>query len=257
MSNECDVPSGRAFLDLIWKHDEQIQAQTDARIQSFGKKAPRCFEAIGTTLSHLDRISSCFYKCHGGDHLVEYLLGRIVGLSRATIRLMRFGHYDEALSMVRTIGEMANLLQLFALSSQDFSEWKNSSKSDRISRYGPASVRRRLETLGEPARLDRDWYSSLCEWSAHPTPKTKPNAFNPYGIPVGAPRVQDVGILVCINELGRALCYVVVPAVSLIPLERGQRLAALKESRSLAENLGGVLLDQLPQVWSAHRETAN
>jgi hypothetical protein len=245
-----EPPIGRDFLELIWAHDDALEQHTDARIPELGQRAPACLNALGTALSHLDRLASCFYGCRGGDHLIEYLTGRVYSLARASIRLIRFGHYDETLSLTRTIGEMANLLQLFAKSASHLNAWKVASKAERIRKFGPAAIRKQLEELGEPARLDQDWYSSICEWVTHPTPATKPNAFNILGVPAAAPHLQDEGILVCLNELGRALCLYTIPAVALINISKEERVATLTEVRTLGEGLGGVTLDKLPAMWS-------
>lgn len=251
--NEDQIPVGNDYLNLIWSQDEAVEKCTDRRIAELGRKAPSCLTALGTALSHIDRLASCFYGCHGGDHLIEYLTGRVCGLSRSAIRLTRFANYDEALLLIRTIGEMANLVQLFSINSQDLFAWKNSSKTVRITNFGPAAVRRRLEELKQLVHLDRDWYGSLCEWAAHPTPATKPNAFNSLGIPCAAPQLQDEGVIVCLNELARVLCIYIPPVVSLLPLTKDQKTSILREIRVLPESLGGVMLDKLPEIWAQHR----
>ncbi len=247
------IPIGKEFLEKIWDQDDRLEEQTDLRIVDLGRKAPALLGAIGTTLSHLDRLASCFYRCHGGDHLIEYLTGRVYSLARASVRLIRFGNYDEALSLIQMIGEIANLIQLFAKSEEDLVAWKSASKSERMNKFGPAAIRRRLEDLGEPARLDRDWYSAICEWATHPMPSTRPNAFNVMGLAAAAPHLQDEGVLVCLNELGKALSCYIVPALSLLPISKENRRAALIESRPLGENLGGITLDRLDAIWSQQR----
>jgi hypothetical protein len=47
---------------------------------------------------------------------------------------------------------------------------------------------------------------------------------------------------VCLNELGRALCYYTIPAVSLLPLTKEQRLRTLTEIRTLEENLDRLFI---------------
>lgn len=249
------IPIGQDFLDLIWTQDDALERATDERIAQLGTKAPKCLEALGTALSHLDRLSSCFYGCAGGDHVIEYLTGRVCSHARTVIRLMRFGFYDEALSLVRSIGEMANLARLFDADSAELPSWKAATEKERKTRYGPAAVRKRLEDLDLELTLDKDWYGLLCETVAHPTPTTKPNMFNPIGVPMSAPHLQDEGILACMNELGRVLCFYLVPTLNLLEIGKEKKLIALEEVRSLAENLGGVTLDALPELWR-HRFAA-
>ena len=49
------------------------------------RKAPRCLESLGTVLSLLDRASSCYWGCRGGDHVIEYFAGRVASSSRAAL----------------------------------------------------------------------------------------------------------------------------------------------------------------------------
>ena len=249
------VPTGRDFLRLIWRLDEKVQRTTDKRIAKLGRKAPGCFAGLGTAQTQLHLLASCFYGCRGGDHVIEYLSGRVCGLARSSIRLLRFGFYDEALTLTRSVGEIANLVQLFELEGGAFTEWKSSTRVVRLRKYGPAAVRKRLEELGASPGLTQDWYGLICERATHPTPLTKPNAFNPIGVPLASPQVQDAGVLVCLNELGQALCHYIVHALALLNVDKDIRLGVLNEVRSLAENLGGVTLNELPNLWVRHETT--
>ena len=96
MNNEqAAVPEGLSFLNLVWDQEDSCETETDSRIPNMGVKAPKCLEHIGTVLSLLDRMASCWWVCRGGDHLIEYLCGRVASNARAALRLLRFGFYDE------------------------------------------------------------------------------------------------------------------------------------------------------------------
>ena len=83
MSDESDekIPTGRGFIDLLKRIEDDCEDWTRERITTLGAKAPVCFDQLGTLLSLLDRASSCFWGCRGGDHIIEYFAGRIASSS--------------------------------------------------------------------------------------------------------------------------------------------------------------------------------
>ena len=177
------VPEEMDFLDLVWGQEDECEAATDRLIPSLGKKAPACLNHLGTVLSLLDRMASCWWACRGGDHLVEYLCGRVASNARAALRMMRFGFYDEALVLCRSIGEVSNLLQLFAVDSGTLADWKAATRKERMTNFGPMRVRKRLEDLFEPL-IKEERYRLLSEQSAHVVPNTRPQSHNVIGPPV-------------------------------------------------------------------------
>jgi hypothetical protein len=139
--NDAPIPEGRDFLALVQEHEDLCEAKTDEHLPSMGKKAPVCVDRIGTVLSLLDRMSSCWWVCRGGDHTIEYLAGRTLSNARAALRLLRFGFYDEALLLCRSMGEIANLLYLFFRSDVSLTEWRNASHKERLRHFSPQGNR--------------------------------------------------------------------------------------------------------------------
>lgn len=195
------VPEGAQFLRLVWEHEDSCEMQTDAQLPKLGVKAPACVEHIGTVLSLVDRMASCWWKCREGDHLVEYLCGRVASSTRAALRLIRFGFYDEALSLCRSIGEVANLLCLFNEDAAAFEAWMTSSRDTRLREFSPKRIRTRLEGLPARPPIDQERYRLLSELAAHVHPETKPQSHNLLGVPMAGAAFQEQGLLVCVNEL--------------------------------------------------------
>jgi hypothetical protein len=108
--SEAKFPEATEFFQLAWRIDANCESRTAAALPGMGKKAPACFAKLGTVLSLLYRVGCCAWGCRGGDHTIEYMVARTVTSSLSAIRLMHFGFYDEALSLVRNISEIANLL---------------------------------------------------------------------------------------------------------------------------------------------------
>lgn len=241
MGNDpAHIPEGLEFLALISSQEVECQAETHAARSHLGTKAPRCLEELGTLLSLLDRLASCAWGCNGDPHIVEYLTGRSTTLARGALRLSDAGYYDEALGLVRSLGEIANLLSLFSSDKTSFADWTAATRRDRIRRFGPAAVRQKLETLNAPAPVGADRYSALCELAAHVTPETRPQAHNPVLMPNLGAVFSRVGYLMVLNELAVPTVFVGLFASSLlqVPPEPKSRFAAT--GRAVAENIGGV-----------------
>jgi hypothetical protein len=213
-----------------------------------GRRAPVTLRELGTVLSLLDRVSSCFWGCRGGDHVIEYLVGRAASSGRAALRLLRFGLYDEALATVRHVGEIANLLFLFTIDPRGLDEWRTATPRDRWVSFRPAAVRQRLEKAGEQVPITSERYGLLSEGAIHPSARP-PQSHNPLGISVTA-TYQRVGALLVLNELALATAFVAL-AAALSPgtLEADRKRQLLSAGRSLAEGIGGVTVTDVERLY--------
>ncbi len=204
-------PEGLDFFKLISRHEDACEARTASILPRLGKLAPLCFENLGTVLSLLDRAASCFWGCRRGDHVVEYLVGRVCTSSYAARRLFQFGYYDESLSITRSIGEISNLLWLFNLDASTFEKWRRAPDSERRHRFSPVRVRFRLEEICREKSPDlkllmiqQDRYGALSALATHVTPETRPQAHNPLRRPLAGSVFQEAGAVVALQELAGA-----------------------------------------------------
>ena len=109
--------SGTKLLKKIAKFENKCDRRTERRLPQMGKKAPRCYDYVGQLLLYAEMIGTCRYGCPGKSeaaHAVWYLMARAssFGLGRPC-GLARMGFYDEALIIVRSLGEITNLMSLF------------------------------------------------------------------------------------------------------------------------------------------------
>ena len=149
-----------------------------------GKSIPSSLQKLGDLLSLLYRHACCGWDCKGGDHQIEWLLGRIVNQAQSAHRLMRCAFYDEALMLVRGVGESANLLWLFLRDPSQLEAWKAADRKTRLRKFGPSQVRKSLKQMGAgPVMIEDDRYQALCEIGTHPAPALKPNHFSGDGPP--------------------------------------------------------------------------
>jgi hypothetical protein len=179
---EKDLPKGLDFLQLIRGLERISVEDTWRALPTLGKKLPAAVEAMGTVLSYLDRIASCFYGCSHDDHRVQYLVGRVTTLAHSALLLTASGHYDEALALIRVLGEATNLLSLFVSDKDELDKWKTLRGNQHRNYFRPSEVRRRLDKLEKvPSAVDSERYSTLSSRAVHVGPDSMPSAQNDEG----------------------------------------------------------------------------
>jgi hypothetical protein len=248
------VPEGKAFLKLVAAVEDANATKTDKLLPKMGKKAPSCYREVGTVLSLLGRMASCWWVCRGGDHLIEYMCGRAASCGRASVRLIRMGFYDEALALIRTIAEIANLLALFQLEPSSLSDWKDLPEQQRKQQFSPARVRIRLERIAQGAYVDEIDYRVLSGRSTHANPSTRPQSYNVFNISSAGPLLQQEGLVICLNELAASLVLTMLFGTQLFAYKRPLTLRLLRAGRKLAEHVGGARLSELADYHQRVRE---
>ena len=244
MSSEHNVPEGLDFLELVWSQEDNCEACTDRSFSDLGEKARSCLTEIGTVLSLTDRMASCWWICREGDHLLEYLCGRVETNSRGALRLLRFGFYDEALLLCRSIGEVANLLQLFCHDSDAYEVWRSSSRQQR-KEFRPSKVRRRLRALQTVPLITDERYQLLSSRAAHVIPDTRPQSHNVLGIPTAAVVLQPEGVVTCLNEIALPLSGAACFGAVLLDLDIEVEEAITSAAKSLVIEIGGLQITEL------------
>ena len=244
-SEQQVVPEGLSFLHLVWGQEDECEAETDKEFQSLGKKAPACLEQIGTVLSLTDRMASCWWVCRGGDHAIEYLLGRVASNARAALRLLRFGFYDESLVLSRAIGETANLLQLFCHDKDSLQDWKALLRKDRMEMFRPVKVRCRLEELQTSPLINEERYRLLCDQAVHVQPETKPQSHNILGVPGTGAILQGEGVLVCLNEIALPTSGAACFGAAILDLEVEVKETIFSAAKGLVEDIGKANITDL------------
>ncbi|MDQ1558849.1 MAG: hypothetical protein QOD32_1909 [Pyrinomonadaceae bacterium] len=242
------IPSGREFLSAVLNHQNVCEQKSLEHLPKLGDGAQVTLSKLGTALSLLDRLASCYWGCHGLEHIIERLVGRSVSSALAALRLIHFGHYDEALSLTRNIAETGNLMYLFFEKPEMIRKWIDSNEKDRWRNFRPAKVRETLEDLGTGVPTDSEKYGLLCEIGVHVSPSTAPQSFNTSEIPTLGGYYQERGQVICINELAWAVATVGAPAAGVAVLARDKAEEVVNAVISLADTIGEVRLDNQDAV---------
>jgi hypothetical protein len=250
----ASLPRGNDYFETLLRLEADCEAATAAYLPGAEEKAPKTWVCLGTNLALLDALSSCHWGCRGGDHVVEYLLGRTVGSIRATLRLARAGLYDESLNALRTAGEIVNLLTLFQSDPALLEHWRTALPRERFQLARPTHVQKRLAAMGrEESSLNSEKYDLLSR-IAHGNTSEAPQAHNPIGLPLTAGRFQEAGLLVALNEAALTVALAVLAGVQLVDLEKDRARSLLDEGRTLVESTGAVTLTTVDEALNPHRE---
>ena len=249
-----DIPVGSDFLDAVRDQERRCEERFDEWLPGAGVRAPKTLEALGTALSYLDRIASCWWDCRAGPHIEERLVGKADSNARAALRMLRSGYYDEALGLIRQIGETANLLCLFLQSTALHQKWKGASERVIRSDFSPVNVRLKLEELPLPLPMDQDTYSLLSKQSVHVHPETSPQSHNPFGLPTLGGYFQVAGALLALNLLGGMVGWLLFLAVTLVEPPTDRKVVK-DASVGLLRSIGGVNLNSVQDHFSEIRES--
>ena len=254
VEEKLNVPLGGDFLRIVRDQERRCEASFDKWLPGAGVKAPQTIDALGTALSYMDRISSCWWGCRKGTHIEERLVGKVASNARAALHLLRAGYYDEALGLVRQIGETANLASLFVQSTESHKKWKAASEEVARTDFSPVKVRLRLEGLPLPLPMDQDTYGLLSRQSVHINPGTSPQSHNAFSLPTLGGYFQEAGALLALNHLGGMVGWVLWLAVTLIKPPTDRKIV-VDASVALLRSIGSVNLKSVQDFFAGIRKS--
>lgn len=250
--SSAEIPTGVSMPKLLWKQEDACNAKSVEALQAgeCGELAPRCIETLGAVLSLLDRVSSCFWVCNGGSHVRERLTGRAVSAGSVSSRLLLLGCYDESLAISRSIGEIANLLFLFALDERAHDTWA-ALQQKRWDHFSPGRVREKLRKLDAPILVDTNVYSPLSQL-VHSTSSDGPQTYNPFGMPLRA-AFQPAGLLIALNELSREIAGVGMAIHRIVGIPPDESKWLVENAEVLGSCIGQACIDKIGEYWALIR----
>ncbi len=188
--------SGTAYLAAVAAAEDKCEVETNEWIEhAEGERFPQAIDLLGRTLALVEAAACCYWGCKNPSHDLERLAGRIYNLATGALRLMRAGRYDEALSLIRSVGEFANILMLFSITPETRKEWSSFDERKRREAFKPFKVRAAINAKNVPPAMDSDEYADLCEQAVHPNPSTAPSGYNTPRVPVLGGHLQHAGAI--------------------------------------------------------------
>jgi uncharacterized protein DUF5677 len=217
-----------------WSREQHTYCAIDTIAQT--KNLDRRFTELRTQtaslLSLLFDFATCAWGCAARGHLIEGITGKCVSSARAAITLMDFGHYDEALALIRSIAEVANLFSCFIDDPDQYKSWIKSSREERLHKFSPVKIRLHIEKRGLPIPYDEKRYRILSEAGTHANPAVRPQTHNTQGLQTLGGIFQERGYVLCITEL--ALSVAIVGATSVVIADLRQDKCDLINEKAFA-----------------------
>jgi len=171
---DIEIPSNLEHLEFI----NNIAAHAESQSLSYAEDLDDELVLLGNSMHAIYLSATCVENCVGGSHQIEYIGARVYNLSAASYKLITSGFYDEAQSLIRSVGEISNLVSLAVHDHTSFEEWVDSDKQTRIKKFSPAKVRMLVEKAGGILLMNQELYSELCEEYTHLIPKVRPNNYD-------------------------------------------------------------------------------
>ena len=222
-----NAPEGFNYLHSVMHLASKCDTLTKGYFDSeHGKNLKVLCDRFGTLLSLIERACTCYWGCRGGDHQAERLFGRCCSYGMSAYRLANSGNYDESLSLIRTISEITNLAFLFVASPEDFESWKTADDNKRKKLYSPVKVRCILQQKMVPVPVHEYRYAQLCTRGTHATPTFAPQMYNGIGISTLGCYFQEIGLILCLGELG-TLFGLLGPSAAILCGIRGEKRKVL------------------------------
>ena len=82
-----------------------------------------------------------------------FLGGRALTAGLGGVRLLLSGYYVQALALVRDLLEVTLLIQWFAAEPADIAVWRGASAHERMDRFGPSRLNKKLTSRGVPTTV--------------------------------------------------------------------------------------------------------
>ena len=172
------------MIEILETFERECEVATSVYIEENASRYEEPWKDFQRLFRHLYLFSCCYWGCHGKEHVFEHLAGKTVTNASVATRAIFHGYYDESLALIRNIGEIANLVNLFWHDHDKIREWIDSDERTRMKTFTPSGIRKMIGSTGMMVPFDKDHYSFLCETGIHPVPHVSPNSYNDKAQPV-------------------------------------------------------------------------
>lgn len=193
-----EIPSKLDHLKMIASLAERSRRDSAEKLDPHKDE----LRILGIALSTMYQVATCHRKCFGGPYVLERLTARSYNLACSAYILMCRGFYDESLNLIRSMGEIANLIAMSVVDKSALQRWLSADRSTRMKEFGPAKVRKIVERKGQPLLFaNKDWYQRFCEDYTHVHPDTMLHHTEESGRSVVGGIVDEEGMKEAIGEL--------------------------------------------------------
>jgi len=247
LTYEGDHPKGTEYINWIFSKDDLKENLTFNKFEKDKENNPlQTYSVVGDLLSVTYKLSVCDFGCRGGDHRIEYIIGKAYNTAVASLKLLRLGFYDESLSLIRSISEITNLLCLFRIEPNSYKDWVEATEQERIRNFGPAKIRKKIISVAAQPPVDKEYYSKLCEIGVHVNPETRPAGYNKHKLALVGGFVMDHAPTAILNDLANNLFFCALMGSSCI-LEKDDFMNLTDDLKKMVEQIGDLTIMNLEE----------
>ena len=210
------------MIETLKLFERECEVATGSHIEENASRYREPWKDFQNLFRQLYLFSCCYWGCHGREHVFEHLAGKTVTNASVATRAIFHGYYDESLALIRNIGEIANLVNLFWSDNDKIREWIDADEKTRMKRFKQPRIRKMLEANGAMVPFEKNHYSFLCETAVHPVPHISPNTYSNSAQPVLGLVFQEKGFDLTFWNLLWAVSVVCGPIAKLAILDRSR-----------------------------------
>lgn len=245
--HNSNIPVGLDYLHAIEASQVLCRVQFDQLAGTTeGIKVPKILDNLGVAFAYLSMLVTGFLPCTGVDEKKKNIIARAISNAQAALCLLRLGFYDEGYSLIRQVGEAANLVALFCL--------KPEVSNDTLK---PCCVRNMLKDIVNSIviPMNAEEYHRLSGLFTHPGLTVVPQDFSVENPPRLSNRFQPEAVKAGLNDLGRLTALLLAYAVMLLQPSKTHEDRAFGIISNLVDSLGNESLKELrKQLKKARRK---
>ncbi|OGL52849.1 MAG: hypothetical protein A3G31_00425 [Candidatus Schekmanbacteria bacterium RIFCSPLOWO2_12_FULL_38_15] len=156
-------------LSSLHRHEEQIRGDS---LKHVDNNADLCehLSMIHGAMAVIYSVAHDHANTTDDELTVQYLGLRLFNSAASSLKLGLSGYYQSAFGLVRDVFETVALLDYMQTHPDKIAIWKASDKNQRITKFGPAAIRRALNERDQfPSTKRKEIYDRLSEYATHAT----------------------------------------------------------------------------------------
>src|SRR6266536_1302806 len=156
-------------LSSLHRHEEQIRGDS-LKLVDNNADLREHLSMIHGAMAIIYSLAPDHANTTDDELTVQYLGLRLFNSTASSLKLGLSGYYQSAFGLVRDVFETVALLDYMQTHRDQIAVWKASNKNQRITKFGPAAIRKALNERDQfPGNKRKQMYDRLSEYATHAT----------------------------------------------------------------------------------------
>ncbi len=156
-------------LSSLHRHEEQIRGDS-LKLVDNNADLREHLSMIHGAMAIIYSLAHDHANTTDDELTVQYLGLRLFNSTASSLKLGLSGYYQSAFGLVRDVFETVALLDYMQTHRDQIAVWKASNKNQRITKFGPAAIRKALNERDQfPGNKRKQMYDRLSEYATHAT----------------------------------------------------------------------------------------